>query len=290
MTPSLDTVFHPVDGAILDLDSLRAIAAANQTMLGAALKFLALDGIVLEGLELEGEWAPVGPPGTRRPEARSLEAVVSPGVALVRAEDGRPFLVELRETTRVEWPTSAGPAVRGVLVLAVRPEPAASASGLVPARQELRCEIGFVRPEQASARHLLPIAMPVGNGRDWITDISRVFQPEHPAIEILLKRFEQLDLSVWKAEPEGSVWERPVLGRNWSRYQTVAVAAVQAARMALRTSPMTTRDRVRLLTALFDQLNQSVQRAANELLQGIGRPENAGPYAAVSQRLEEEAG
>lgn len=290
MSPTFDTVFHPVDGAILDLESLRAIASASPIVLGAALKFLAVDSIIIDGLELEGEWSPIGPPGTRRPEARATQAVVTPGVAIVRAEDGRPFLVELRETTRVDWPTTAGPAVRGVLVLAVRPEAAQSASGLVPARQELRCEIGFVRPEQATAPHLLPIAMPVGNGRDWITDLSRVFQPEHPAIEILLKRFEQLDLSVWKAEPEGSVWERPVLGRNWSRYQTVAVAAVQAARMALRTSPMTTRDRVRLLTALFDQLNNSVQRAANELLQGIGRPENAGPYAAVSQRLEEEAG
>ncbi len=290
MSSSFEVVFHPVDGAILDLESLRAIAGADRTVLAGALKFLAMDGIILEGFELDGEWAPTGPPGTRRPEPRSPEAVLSPGIALVRAQDGRPFLVQTTEPTRVEWPTSAGPAVRGVLVLTVRPEASRSEGGLVPARQELRCEFGFVRPEQAEAPHLLPIAMPVGNGLDWITDIARVFQPEHPAIEILLKQLATLDQLVWEAQPEGSVWDRSVIGKNWARYQTVAVTAVQSARMILRTTPLTTRDRVRLLTALFEQLNQSVRQAANALLQGIGKPENAGPYAAVSQRLEEDAG
>jgi hypothetical protein len=290
LSSSFDSVFHPVDGAILDLESLRTIAGADRTVLAATLKFLALDGIVIDGFELDGELAPSGPPGTRRPEARSAEAVVMPGTALVRAEDGRPFLVQTTEPRRVEWPTAAGPAVRGVLVLTVRPEGARGAGGLVPARQDLTCELGFVRPEQAALPHLLPIATPVGNGRDWITDVARVIQPEHPAIEVLLKQLDSLDQLIWDAQPEGSVWDRSVIGKNWVRYQTVAVTAVQSARLMLRTTPLTTRDRVRLLTALFEQLNSSVRVAANALLQFIGKPENAGPYAAVSQRLEEEAG
>jgi hypothetical protein len=209
-------------------------------------------------------------------------------VALVRTEDGRHLPIELRQPTRIPWPTSAGPAVRGVLVLVSRPQ-APAGSGLKVARQQVSVEVGFVKPDQAELPWLLPLAQPVGNGRDWIQDIARVIPPEHPAIELLLRRFDQLDQTIWKAEPEGSVWDRQVLGRNWVRYQTVAASALQSARMMLRTQSFTTRERIRLLGALFDQLNGSVQRAANELLQGIGRPEAAGPYAEVARRLEEGA-
>ncbi|HND33901.1 MAG TPA: hypothetical protein PLA94_28070, partial [Myxococcota bacterium] len=73
---------------------------------------------------------------------------------------------------------------------------------------------------------LLPIAVPVGNGRDWILDVKRVLRPDHPGVELLLKRLDQLDRTIWKAEPEGSVWDRQVLGRNWVRYQTVAAGAL----------------------------------------------------------------
>lgn len=283
-------VFHPIEGAILDLESLTAIAAGPDRLLGAALRVLDMPALVIEGLELEGDWAPQGPPGTRRPEARSTEAVLTPGVALTQTEDGRTVVLRVTDPVRVPWPTAAGPAVRGVLVLTARTERARAPGGLTVAREELRPEIGFVRPEQAEAPGLVQLATPVGNGRDWITDVSRYYQPEHPAIEILLKRFDQLDQSVWRAEPEGSVWDRQVLGRNWVRYQTVAASALQATRILLSTQALTTRERVRLLTALFVQLNGSVQRAANELLQGIGRPDAAGPYAAVGKRSEEETG
>lgn len=288
MTQPPDFVFHPVDGAVLDLHSLRAVADGIDRALAVGLRLRGTRALVLEGLEMEGEWAPAGPPGTRRPEGRAQEVLLTPGQALLTTEAGRPLLVELRETLRVPWPTAAGPAVRGVLVLTARLEPARSGAGLAVARQELRTELGFVKPDQAEMPGLLPLATPVGNGRDWITDVARLIPPEHPAIEILLRRLDQLDQTIWKAEPEGSVWDRQVLGRNWVRYQTVAASALQAARLQLRTFTMTTQERVRLLGALFDQLNGSVQRAANELLQGIGRAEQAGPYGAVSGRAEVE--
>lgn len=285
MIPLSTSVFSPVDGAVVDLASLRAIADGTDRLLESVLRLRGAPALVLEGLDLDGEWAPAGPPATRRLEGRAPDAVVSPGAALVRTEAGRPLLVELREPVRVPWPTSAGPAVRGVLVLHARTEPARSASGLAVARDEIRVELGFVRAEQADAAPwLLPLAVPVGNGRDWITDVARVLPPEHPAIELLLRRFDQLDQTIWKAEPEGSVWDRQVLGRNWVRYQTVAASALQAARLQLATHALTTQERIRLVSGLFEQLNGSVQRAANELIQSIGRAENAGPYASVVRR------
>jgi hypothetical protein len=282
-------IFHPVEGAVLDLESLSALSGMIGRVWDITLRRTQHRSLILEGLELEGDWAPAGPPGTVRPEARSTEAVLSPGTALVRTEDGRSLPVEVRQPMRIPWPTSSGPAGRGVLVLVARPTAATSGSGLRVARQKVNIEVGFVRQEQAEVPWLLPVAQPVGNSRDWILDLARVFEPEHPAIELLLKRLDLLDQTIWRAEPEGSVWDRQVLGRNWVRYQTVAAAALQAARMTLRTQALTTRERVRLVGALFDQLHGSVQRAANELLQGIGRPDAAGPYAEVARRLEESA-
>ena len=134
---------------------------------------------------------------------------------------------------------------------------------------------------------LLPLAASVGNGQDWATDLQRIWQPEHPAIQIILKKFEKIEQTVWKAEPEGSVWDRQVLGRNWVRYQTVAASALQAARLIIQSRAATTLDRVRLLSSLFNQLHMSVETSANELLQIIGPPEGAGPYRAIGSRLAE---
>ena len=100
-------------------------------------------------------------------------------------------------------------------------------------------------------------------------------------IGLLLKRFEKLERTVWQAEPEGGVWDREVLGKNWFRYQTVGAAALQAARAMLMSYPTTTMDRVRLLKTLRDQLHNSVEQASTELLQLIGSRDAAGPYIDV---------
>jgi hypothetical protein len=100
---------------------------------------------------------------------------------------------------------------------------------------------------------------------------------------VLVRRLDQIEQMVWRAEPEGSVWDRGILGRNWVRYQTVAASALQVGRMSLETRPTTTLDRVRLLGALRRQLAQSVERAATELIQVIGPAESAGPYRDALQ-------
>lgn len=282
-----ETVFRPVEGALLDLESLQAVADAPDRLLSAWLDLLwpGAAGLVLSGLEIEGEAASSGPPGTVRPEGKSEEVVVSPGTAVLTSREGRQLLLRVDAPLRARWPTTAGPAVQGVLVLSSKVEPgslgAGPGGGVSVARERVLPVIGFVKPEQAESPHLLPLAASIGNGRDWATDQRRVLQPEHPAIRTLLKRFETLERTVWRAEPEGSVWDRQVLGRNWVRYQTVAASALQAARIALLSRSTTTLDRVRLLDGLFEQLHMSVERAATELLQVIGSAEGAGPYRAV---------
>jgi len=266
----------------MDLESLRAVSGIQDTILGAWLtsSWPGVSGIVLEGLELQGAWAPVGSPGARRPDGEASEAVVSPGSALITTKGGRRLVIRVPEETRVRWPSRAGAAVRGVLVLVPQVEDVGR-DGVRVARKSVRGVVGFLRSDLAEDPAVLPLASAVGNGRDWNTDLRRVWQPEHPAVQALLARLDRVGRTVWQAEPEGSVWERQVLGRNWVRYQTVATSAVQAARMVLIARPLTTADRVRVLSGLCQQLLSSVELAGVELLQSIGPAEGAGPYRAV---------
>jgi len=240
---------------------------------------------VLSGLELEGEPSSGGPPGSVRPEKNSEFAVISPGTAILTTLSGRRCLIEIDQPLHARWPTSAGPAVQAVLVLSTRVEPAVLADGpggkVVAAREKVSPVVGFVKPDQAELPHLLPLAASTGNLKDWATDLRRVWQPEHPAVRTLLKRFETLDRTVWKAEPEGPVWEKQTFGKNWVKYQNSSAAVLQAARTTLLAGPQSTLERVRLLDGLYEQLAISVEKAASELLEIIGPAEGAGPYKAV---------
>ena len=68
------------------------------------------------------------------------------------------------------------------------------------------------------------------------------YRPSHEVVNILIKRFERLERTVWQAEPEESVgrkyWVRVVLLSN------CGAAALQSARSLLMTYPTTTMDRV----------------------------------------------
>ena len=284
-------VFQPAEGAVMDLESLQAISASFERVLGAQLNKTWPDttALVLEGLEIVGDWAPEGPPGTKRPEPSAKTVAVSPGRALVTGRNGRLYLIHLEKELKAKWPTSAGSAVEAVLVLVPKVE-AESEGDVLVARERVSTVLGFVKPSQAKQPFLLPLAASIGNGRDWATDLRRLWQPEHDAIAILLKKFEKLEHSVWTAEPEGAVWDRQVLGRNWVRYQTVAASAIQAARLILQTSATTTLDRVRLLDGLYRQLERSVERAANELLQILGPPEFQGPYSVIAPKTDDAKG
>ncbi|MCB9765013.1 MAG: hypothetical protein H6739_34890 [Alphaproteobacteria bacterium] len=283
--------FRPRDGAILDLESLNALADAAPQALRTALaaRWGGVAGVVLSGLELEGAWSSSGPPGTVRPDPQASGVVIGPGRAVVQDADGIPHLVEIKEPLRAAWPTRAGAAVRGVLVLTPTVEPQSGAGGLTVARDQVSVRLGFVPMDRADVPHVLPLGSSVGNGRDWATDLRRIWQPGHPGVRSLNGRLEALEDPIWNAEPEGAVWERQVLGRNWVRYQTMAASALQASRIQLATHAMTTAERVRLLATLYLLLRRSVERAATQLAQVIGPVEEAGVYRAVIEGVGPEA-
>lgn len=279
--------FQPRDGAVLDLGSLTALASAPQRLLGAWLDSLVPGGpgLVLHGLELDGEWSASGPPGSRRPASSARGVVVSPGAAILGDASGQRYLIEVDRPLSAPWPTSAGPAVRGQLVLVPRLLPASTPGGVAVAREGVSVRLGFVRPELADRPGQLALAASVGNGVDWATDLHRLWQPEHAALSQIGRRLERIEQTVWNAEPEGAVWDRQILGRNWVRYQTVAASALTAAMLDLGGRASTTRDRVYLLGRLYAVLRRSVERAATELLQIAGPAEGAGPYRAIDPEI-----
>ncbi len=277
------SVFVPSEGAILDQVSLQAIADVPNSILGAYL-----DGVVpgqhnliLQGLDIAGDWAAGGPPGTKRPDSQSIGLRISPGRAIVTDKEGERFLLEIKEEVRIPWPTKAGASVHAALVMVIERTSCSIGSGLKVARETIAPKFGFVDIQLRNRPFYLPIAVATGNGQDWATDFSRMLSPEHPIIALMIKRFEKLERTVWQAEPEGGVWDREVLGKNWFRYQTVGAAALQATRALLMTYPSTTQDRVNLLKTLREQLDNSVEQASTELLQLIGSKDGAGPYASV---------
>ena len=153
--------------------------------------------------------------------------------------------------------------------------------GVALARESVRVELGFRRPDQDSLGCVLPLAQSVNNGKDWALDIQRLWQPEHPATRLLLERFKKLEKAVWDAQPEGGVWDQQIHGRNWLRYQIIAASSIQSARSQLEIHALTTLQRIRLFTMLKESLKQSVERVATLLLQLVGPAEGAGSYASV---------
>ena len=276
-------IFRPKEGTVLDHASLKAISDMPDQLLTAYLDSLApgTTSIILDGLELVGEWASGGPPGTKRPDPQSSGVRISSGSALVTDKEGHRYLIQVPEEVRIPWPTRNGPAVQAALVLLPEVTDVQAAGGLSVAREQVSARFGFVDKQLQGRSYYLPIAASVGNGQDWATDHRRIYRPDHSVINLLIKRFERLERTVWQAEPEGGVWDREVLGKNWFRYQTVGAAALQAARALLMTYPTTTMDRVNLLKTLRTQLEQSVEQASNELLQLIGSRDGAGPYAEI---------
>ena len=120
---------------------------------------------------------------------------------------------------------------------------------------------------------------------DWAHDHRRFWAPGHPALDALIGRIDALQRRVWEVQPRGSVFDSHHYGDEWTRYQTVATAALQAALQSLGTRPTHTDERLRALELLARALRRSVEEVGNELLQSLGGAKAAGPYAALRARL-----
>lgn len=285
-------LFTPVEGAVLDLQSLSAVADAPERILQSWLAAAWPDatGLVLRGLELDLPLS-AGVLGAVRPSATQTQVLVQPGAALVReAETGRLVLVEVPEPVAVRLPRREDLQVRGGGTLALAASlsrgvladeagtPLSSAHGV------LKTTLGVVPRAEAARPHLLPLAQTVDGSQDWATDLRRVRQPDSPQVAALIQYLESLVDMIWKAEAEGRAWDRAIYGKNWVRHQTVACAALEGARASLASRPTTSLDRARCLGALLRRLQDSVERAAEHLVQAIGGATAVSPYRELVAR------
>ena len=303
MTVPPNRVFHPAEGALLDLESLLALAQAPSRLLSAwaELSFGAQGGgLVLSGLEIEGTLADLASPGRALGAAASPGVVraklrddrkvtLSPGVALVWTREGQHQLVRVPEPLPIPTLTSDKLAQRPVLVLtaSAETEPAESMPAGLCARAALQPKARYV-PEAGLQPVYLPLAMPLPDGVSWAHDLRRVWSPGHPALDALILRLDALQRRVWEVKQRGSVWDSHSYGEDWTRYQTIATAAIQAAIQRLGTGPTHTDERLRALELLTRSLRRSVEEVGNELLQTLGGAEAAGPYAELRDRLQRE--
>ena len=87
-------VFTPQEGAVLDQISLQAIASIPNMFLGALMDGMVPDedNIILHGLDIAGDWAAGGPPGTNVPDPQSIGLRISPGRQSLRIKKGFGFL------------------------------------------------------------------------------------------------------------------------------------------------------------------------------------------------------
>ena len=133
------------------------------------------------------------------------------GSAIVTDKEGHKYLVSIKDELYIPWPNRSGPAVQAALVSVPEVSSVEISGGITVAREQVRARIDFVDKELMHRSYYLPLASSVGNGQDWATDHCRIYRPSHEVVNILIKRFERLERTVWQAEPRRrSVGQRSI--------------------------------------------------------------------------------
>lgn len=275
------TVFRAKDGAVIDLEGLKALGNEASRYLDAVMAQLAPDltGVIVEGLE----------PNGKLPKKKSVPGImsfqpssfsISAGTAILRDDAGAWQLVHINETLMVENDEPDKSDALRVLVLELKRDKGVDPDGDRCAYDILTPAVRFQRQGQPLLAHQLPIARELAP-KIWTVDVSRLLQPSHPALASIFAEFDELEDVIWNADRHGPFWDNFRLGREWQTYQTKASTAVTAARMALSFRPSTSKDRARVLTNLQWQLQRSVDDAARHLRDWIGIAEAAGVYEAM---------
>ena len=275
------TVFRAKDGAVIDLEGLKALGQDASRYLDVLMSQLAPDltGIIVEGLE----------PNGKLPKKKSVPGImsfkpssfsISAGTAILKDDLGAWQLVHIHENLIIENDEPDKSDALRVLVLALKSEHGHDPDGEKCAYDTLTPYVQFQRQGQALEAHQVPIARELAP-KVWTTDTARLLQPDHPALSTIFAELDELEDVIWNADRHGKFWDTFRLGREWQTYQTKASTAVTAARMALSFRPSTSADRARVLTNLQWQLQRSVEDAARHLRDWIGIAEAAGVYEAM---------
>lgn len=275
------TVFRAKDGAIVDLLGLKAISEEPGRYLRSILMRIAPDlpAVIIDGLEPSGKLPKKqAVPGLMSFQPSSFS--VSPGSAILPDDRGELHLVQIVESLMIENDEPDKSDALRILVLSLEHEPGSDDQGQKCAYEVFTPKVHFVRQGSELPKHFLPIARELAP-KIWSTDIARMMQPDHPALQNIMLELDELEEVIWNADRHGLPWDDFRLGREWQTYQTKASVAVTSTRMTLSFRPSSSMDRARALTNLQWQLQRSVEDAARHLRDWIGIAEASGVYESM---------
>lgn len=254
---SARTVFHPVEGAVVDLDSLAAVAALEDLLLGALIRARApgRPSLVLEGLDLADDGKD------------QSELSFSPGLALLPREDGERALVTVVEPLRV--PLKAEDQCVALALEAAGPRTlhaggAATARGALDARVRV-LDARALGPWLRAQRGLMLAAYDGQRGR-WIWDLDRLCPPDHALVTHWLRHLAEIERQGWSTREAESAGALVAKDEDYTRIRVVVGGAVLATRAALLAAPSASADRLRLLNHLFVQLSGVWRSLSTEFL------------------------
>lgn len=247
------SIFHAVEGAVVDLASLTALGGVEDMLLGAMLKLRSTtqQGLVLHGLDLSSD---------DQLTRRSFE--FSPGQVVLRRPDGPLAIVRLPEGI-VARPADDKVCVSVLLELGpptpARPQRVLSA--LSSLTISARCLTEKETLAWLSAPQGLLLCIRDDDAKQWVWDLDRLCAPGHVLVERWLKVLDKTEKSLWADKMAKGINEQPV-DQNRVRYN--GCAAVYAARAALLSGPMSSADRLRVLDGLFGQLRSIFPEQASQ--------------------------
>ena len=283
--------FFPRDGALIDLPGLEAIAEFSERLITPLLKRLnpGSNSLVVWGLEPNGKRPKKnGPPGVM--QFKPNDFTLSEGLAIVPRPNGQKVVFRFDEPQLIMLEEPIHADQNRTLVLTVvekeKHDPAQLGSRL--AVNELSPVFKFVDSTAVDLSTMLPLAEEMAS-KIWSTDLSRLWTPDHPALQLLFQHLDELEDVIWESDRHGTPWNNSSLGRDWKTYQTKASVAVTSARFTLSMRPSTSADRARVIKNLNWQLQRSVEQASELLKKWMGAVEATDSlYAAALSDYPEE--
>jgi hypothetical protein len=228
--------FQPVEGTVLDLDSLDALVWSDHDALWTWLRGLGggSRGIVLEGLNL------------RR---RDKQHVVSPGRCIIPVQgSGRLVMAELRESFNVRMDY-------GVLVLRAIPREVRQRGARAAS------EVIELAPLVLQLDELEPTDLPLEFNRqeqgrvDAYRDLRRLDPPHSSRVDRHVKAYRELIGLIWAGGTEGEAASGQAVINIPMSSRVRATAVMEAAAAQLRAAPSTSSARYRLHDTIKEVLS-----------------------------------
>ena len=231
--------FRPEEGTLLDIRSLVSLGAGLHAGL---LTWLMRTGSGQHGMVLEG----------LRASLRGRTVQVSPGLALL--PDGSGQLVVVPQTQGVELPRSLH--LQALLIAECTEQRLAHPqTGLQSASKQVSIRLRWVDWATVDLAEHVPVAFLDLDAGRVENDVCRLLQPDEPEVVELVRKLRAiLSNRLLQEGARGQVEFQGQVQETLSARDFLYMAALQAAILELRKGPLTSIERVRIVSELAFQV------------------------------------